>query len=192
MTIFYLIRHGEKKGGPGDVGLSESGKIQAERTARYFKKLPIAKIYSSPYARAKETAKIISHELNLDVIEENSLRERMNWETTNQTFDEFLKEWEYASHHPNFKPHLGDSVKETATRMKNIMGNLSVGNNNNHIILVTHGGAIQDFLVTVSKEFKILFTKGKIESMKECSVTKIVYGVKGIIVEYFDNIDHLG
>lgn len=191
MTTFYIIRHGSKKQHSENQGLSELGKTQAKLTAVFLKKLSIEAIYSSPSVRTKETAQIISQELKLPVIEENSLRERMNWESKNQSFDEFLEEWQHATRHPEFKPRKGDSVLETAKRMEDMIKKLSRENSNKTLALVCHGGAIRDFLVILSKRLKMPFPDVGIEIVRECSITKIVYRSEKIVVKYFDNVDHL-
>ena len=191
MTTFYLIRHGNKKRQPGDLGLSELGKGKAKRTARYIKKIPITGIYTSPYARAKETSQIISSVLNLPVIKEDLLKERMNWGSEHQSFPEFMQDWEYATHNPEFKPKYGYSVKETAKRVCNFMKKLADNTKNGNIILVTHGGSIRDFLAMLSKKYSDLFVKRQMEGIRECSITKVVFNEEKIVVEYFDNIDHL-
>lgn len=192
MTTFYIVRHGNKKQHSENLGLSELGKKQAKRTAVFLKKLlSIEAIYSSPSIRTKETALIISRELNLPVIEENSLRERMNWESKNQTFDEFLKEWQYATRNPEFKPKIGDSVLETAKRMEGMVKKLSRDHSNKGLVLVSHGGAIRDFLLIISKKLKMPFPDERIDIVRECSITKIIYQSEKIFVKYFDNVDHL-
>ncbi|MDO8497402.1 MAG: histidine phosphatase family protein [bacterium] len=191
MTIFYLIRHGNKKKQPGDYGLSELGKAQSERTAKHLKIFPIIAICTSPYARAQETAQIIARILNLPVIIEQSLKERMNWEKEYRSFEEFIQEWQYATDNPESKPKFGDSVKETAKRIDDIINKLADDSENGHIVLVTHGGTIRDFLVILSKEYSLKFAEKQMEGVRECSITKIVLSRKKIIVKYLDNVYHL-
>ncbi|MDQ0171772.1 histidine phosphatase family protein [Paenibacillus tundrae] len=58
--MIYVVRHGIKEQHMGDVGLTEKGIVQAEQTAEYFKKLPNARIFSSPLRGAMDTANYIS------------------------------------------------------------------------------------------------------------------------------------
>lgn len=67
MTRFWLIRHAqpaeESRGrcyGALDVGLSGTGRAQMRQTAELLKTEPIAAIYSSPRARARESAGILA------------------------------------------------------------------------------------------------------------------------------------
>ncbi len=69
----YFVRHGESEGNlkkihQGDsVPLSKEGKRQVELVANRLKGIQIDTIYASPYLRAKQTAEIISKELDLSV-----------------------------------------------------------------------------------------------------------------------------
>jgi broad specificity phosphatase PhoE len=81
---FYIVRHGEtllnaehvRQGEEG--GLSEEGKQQAERVGAALKSLPIERIISSTYPRAKETALILKKYLRAPVLYSPLLAERRN------------------------------------------------------------------------------------------------------------------
>jgi probable phosphoglycerate mutase len=68
-----LIRHGlprhvENAGGePADPGLDAVGRDQAERMADRLSRESIDRLYSSPLARARETAAPLARRLNLEV-----------------------------------------------------------------------------------------------------------------------------
>lgn len=191
MTTFYLIRHGNKKSKPGDMGLTTLGKNQAKLTAEYLKKFPVTAIYSSPYVRTKETANIISEILKLPIIEESSLKERMNWEFEHLSFDAFIREWQHATDNPEFKPRFGDSVKDAARRLNYIIKRLAQEIQDGQIVLVTHGGIIRDFLVMQSNKYRLYFSNKQVDSVNECSITKVTSNGKTILVKYFDNDYHL-
>lgn len=60
MSTIYLVRHGKAAAGFGahpDPGLDDTGREQAAATAQKLAKLPQMPLYSSPLARAQETAK---------------------------------------------------------------------------------------------------------------------------------------
>jgi len=77
----YFVRHGESEGNKKkfhqgeEVPLSKKGFAQAKAVARRLKNIDIDLIYSSPYLRARQTASIIAHELNLPVKFWGQLRE---------------------------------------------------------------------------------------------------------------------
>jgi broad specificity phosphatase PhoE len=59
MATIFLVRHGKAAAGfdgHPDPGLDATGRIQAEATARFLAPLGPFPIYSSPLARARETA----------------------------------------------------------------------------------------------------------------------------------------
>ena len=67
MTQVFLIRHGETEWnrlgifrGTSEVPLNATGKRQAQAAGRYFTAIPLQSIYSSPRARALETATAVS------------------------------------------------------------------------------------------------------------------------------------
>jgi len=83
---FYFVRHGEtllnqahiKQGADGK--LSDVGVAQAHATGSSFRNLHIEAIYSSPYERAVETARLIQQELKKNVVVSTTplLAERKN------------------------------------------------------------------------------------------------------------------
>lgn len=83
MTNLIVVRHGEtnynlegRYCGSTDIDLNEKGYEQARILAQRLKNKSIGIIISSTMKRAKETAKIISNELGLPVIEMEKLVER--------------------------------------------------------------------------------------------------------------------
>lgn len=77
-----LVRHGEtdwnkinKFQGQSDVGLNEKGIAQAEALASALKEELLKAIFSSPIARAIETAKIINCYHNLTIEQRDGLKE---------------------------------------------------------------------------------------------------------------------
>jgi phosphoserine phosphatase len=77
----YFIRHGESEGNQKkfhqgeDVPMSEKGIDQANRVAKRLKEKDINVIYASPHVRTRQTADIISKELNLPVEYMDQLKE---------------------------------------------------------------------------------------------------------------------
>jgi len=168
MTTFYLIRHGEKQRLSGDPKLTEKGKWQAEQTGEFLKKFPIVIIYHSPLTRTKQTARIIAAKLKVEIVEEKMLTERMNWNGASP-FSEFMKEWLTAEKYPTYQPPYGDSVEKTAKRINDFLYTLSKKHPVKHIAIITHGGAIRDFLSSTFLEASQL----SCEDINECSVTRI-------------------
>ncbi len=77
MTRIYLVRHGTTEWnqeeifrGRVDIKLNETGRREAQALANYFQPISLQAIYSSPLARAWETAQAVAEgrklEINLD------------------------------------------------------------------------------------------------------------------------------
>ena len=77
VTTIILIRHGETAWnrehlfrGLKDIPLNDSGREQARKTAEVLRPLPVKAVYSSPLARALETAGTIARVKGLTPIVE--------------------------------------------------------------------------------------------------------------------------
>ena len=197
MNTFYLIRHGEKVGEAGNPGLTEKGKIQAEKTADYLKDKNIDKLFSSPYKRAQETAKIINNTLKVGVNLDERLKERMNWGSiAGQTLEEFLKEWEYSNYHRNFKSKAGISSLQAGKDVQNLINEISEEFPDKNIALTTHGGIVCDLLRNIYPEdelrkFKQDFPEKLDKLIKECSVTILTKNDNSLVLKELGYIKHL-
>ncbi|ANC22635.1 MULTISPECIES: histidine phosphatase family protein [Bacillus] len=78
-TKLYIIRHGRAEGNKINSSLlCPEGKIQAERLSDFLLQRNITNVnqlISSPFLRAKQTAKVISEKLHLECSIEDRLRE---------------------------------------------------------------------------------------------------------------------
>ncbi len=75
MTI-YLIRHCSAVGQEADAPLSEAGRHQAVRRASFLKERGVARIVSSPFKRAIDSARPLAQTLGLRVETDDRLAER--------------------------------------------------------------------------------------------------------------------
>ena len=79
MAELYLIRHGETEPsddlvfhGQGDAPLSAKGRLEAERLRDALRNVGLLCVYTSPLARARDTADIISTEGSLSCHTDNA------------------------------------------------------------------------------------------------------------------------
>ncbi len=145
---FYLIRHGDKIKTVGDPPLSEKGMKQAEATARHMQLYPIEQIIASPILRTQQTAKILADQLKLPVITDALLRERVNWgDDPDQSFNDFIAMWEKGSSDRDWNPPVGDSSRSAGARLQKVIESQS--DDKQHIVLITHGGIIADFVLNI-------------------------------------------
>lgn len=83
-ALVVLVRHGESQGNveglfssdKNTLPLTPLGEQQARVTARELKKLKVTRVVSSEVLRARQTAGIISAELDLEVVTDSRLNER--------------------------------------------------------------------------------------------------------------------
>ena len=196
MTTFYLIRHGQKEEVFGNPPLTTLGKQQAEITAKYLKDKKIARIYASPRIRTIQTASIIAKELNLRIIKDKRLIERMLWAgDTHISFDEFLDEWVKTDLDRNFKPRFGDSSIDTGKRVESLINEIGLETKGN-ILLVSHGGAIADFLRNNFSDSKLPIVKYKkydamFLKILECSITIVEKKEDNFFLKQIGSVDHL-
>lgn len=192
---FYLVRHGQKVGVPGDPPLTEKGKQQAIKTARHLSAFPIIHIVSSPLLRTQETAKHISDVLNLEFIADPLLIERANWDDPDMSESEFLKIWTQASDDRDWQPPVGDSSYAAGKRIEKMMENLST-TDHSHIVLVTHGGIIADFVRNIAEDDLLLLKKSDFYTyngghIEECSITIVEKEGRELNIACLGTTDHL-
>ncbi len=153
MTKICLVRHGETDWnklciiqGITDIPLNDVGREQARQTGLFLKSTKWDKIISSPMIRAKETAEIIADIVCADdIILDKDLVERSYGKAEGLTTEEANKKYpdknyEDAEKWDILKQRISSSVLRHA---KN--------NENNNIIIVSHGAAINSLLYTLSE-----------------------------------------
>lgn len=195
MTTFYLIRHGAKQHPTEDKFLIETGVKQAELTGDFLQDKNITALYASPLNRTQQTAKIITKFINLPIITDKRLRERINMgDRENETFEEFIKEWDKTQLDRNYIPPNGDSSFGTGERIKAVLE--EVAQENKTIAVVTHGGAIGDFLMNTFAENQLEFSidpdsNARYIEISECSITEVVKSGNKFILKKFGDASHL-
>lgn len=180
---FHFVRHGKRDRKIGDPSLTVEGRDEAEVLAKQFVLNDTTQIFSSPLARTRETAEIIARVLDLEVVVDARLRERMNWgDLEGQSFDDFITEWERCSRERDYQPQIGDSSIDAGRRVEAFVSDCYHQMRNDTVICVTHGGVLADFLLNVFS-FEELHRicpsfcddpySGNV--IQECSVTSMTY-----------------
>ncbi len=197
MGMFYLVRHGLKKQGTGDVPLSGEGAAQARATARHFRQKKITSVYASPLRRAAETAAFIAMELGYGVTEDSRLRERANWgDLPGQTFEQFVAMWNRCTRDREYIPPVGDSARKAGERLESFIRECAEQDPDCAIAAVTHGGLITDFLINIFPEQRLEqlypgFLAAQSRLIPECSITAVRYDRGTFEVELFASTAHL-
>jgi broad specificity phosphatase PhoE len=144
-----LIRHGESEGNrdrrftrhPG-ISLTDAGRAQVEAAATWIaaRYTPRA-IVSSPYARARETADILSARLNLAVTVEPDLRERSYGAFAGQLYETPPPGYDPAAY-CTWQPPGGESLEEVLTRAGAALDRVARARGVDDIVLVSHGAVM--------------------------------------------------
>lgn len=192
MTI-YLIRHGEKESGVSDPGLTTIGKRQARATGKHLSQFPISRIISSPFRRTVETAQHIGSVLGLTHEVDDALVERMEREVDRVNRDQFFTEWVKATHDRTYKPSYGDSSYFTGQRIQMLIESLA--DSDDHVVLVSHGGAIVDYLRNTFGDAAVAqlqrdYDLGTDYEMRNCAINTVVLGTAPKI-ELLNFVEHL-
>lgn len=197
-TTFFLVRHALKEKAIGDVPLTPKGVLQAQLTAKRLCKLPITAIYSSPLRRAKETAGYIALETKSTIQVDSRLRERTNWgDLPGQTFDEFVAMWERCTSEPEYLPPVGDSAKQAGERLSSFLTEIAQKHPfQSHIVMVTYGGLITDFLVNTFPGDQLdlwhpNFIAVQSQLIPECSITTLIYENGQYQIADLASVEHL-
>lgn len=151
MKIYY-VRHGqtnwnlEKKmqGGQTEKELNERGIKQAEETKNKLEKIKYNLVIVSPMNRAKQTAEIITQGKNIEIIEDERIRERRLGKLEgNPISPECEKKiWDYRL---NAKIENGENLEEFENRVIDFIKDIKEKYKNKTILIVAHGGVAKIF-----------------------------------------------
>ena len=155
-----LARHGQTEWnaqrrfqGKTDVPLNESGLNEARMLAVRLKNWPVDAIYTSPFSRALETAKIVS-DLNVNAVrlEVRSELEEMsfgNWEklSVHDVAKNFPGRYEAWKDDPSkVVPPGGESFEDVVKRVKPVLDDI-LNREDREVLIVAHGGVIRAIVV---------------------------------------------
>jgi probable phosphoglycerate mutase len=151
-TRIIAIRHGEtdwnvdtRIQGHLDIGLNETGRLQARRVAQALANEPIKAIYSSDLLRAWDTARAISEATGGALQAHTGLRERHFGVLQGRTFGEIeLTDPEqsrlWRKRDPDWAPEGGESLVQVSERIARAAFELGQRHIGEQIVLVAHGG----------------------------------------------------
>jgi len=195
-----LLRHGETKAnrenvvlGTSDVGLTALGKSQAHASAVRISNLGPDAIYTSPFARALETAQYISNLTGLEPNPKDGLQEMDSGEMEGtdanrmaELFPEYMASWKKDA--STTRPPGGETLGEVHSRAWKSTLEISHQHNGEHVIIVTHMFPIQGILCNAlglhSNQYnKISISLGSLSSIS-------ISGAE-TSVQYMNNTQHL-
>ena len=127
---FYFFRHGQTneneagvRYGTGiDAWLTDLGVEQANKLHEYFKDKDVDVVYSSPYRRAIDTAKIALSDKNIEIITKDELKESIFWLWTTESEEK--------------KKQIDDNFKLIKSCLESIVSS----DKRTNIAIASHGG----------------------------------------------------
>lgn len=152
MTELLLLRHGMPRSGLVDPGLSDAGRAQAERVARWLTGQDVSALVTSPLLRARETIAPVETSLGLtaDVIDD--LRE---WELDDpdapyDTLEDMAADDPRAlavaeGRYDDFVPEL-DTIAFQRRTVAAIDAVFARSRANDKVVVSTHGGFVSAYL----------------------------------------------
>jgi probable phosphoglycerate mutase len=155
MTLLYLIRHGStawnrdgRMQGWADPGLDAQGRQQVQALARRLYSESFEAFYSSPQARARETAEAVAAGHNMQVVYDDRLRERNLGEWTGLTFEEArvrnpeqaVDDWRIPG------PPGGESQAQLMARVSAVLDEVAARHPEGTVGVFSHGGALSAYL----------------------------------------------
>ncbi len=173
MSKIALVRHGETDynknriiQGRIDIPLNENGKLQALKTAEYFKNKRVDLMISSPLVRAKVTSQIIAEEIhyNNEILIDEAFIERNFGDADGKEIDHYIN-----LVHQEKIVGLEDS-KVISARMINGIINVCQKHPEKNIVIVCHSHSIKGVLAALEPEkydFKI--------NLVNCGITLLEY-----------------
>lgn len=148
--MIYLMRHGESVVNVEhrltcrryDGDLTELGREQARKAARWFAGKNLTQIRYSPFHRAEQTARFVAEAVGLTPIVDEDLCEincgNLEWRTDDAGWKAWTEVYERWLHfEPDARFPQGESYAEAVTRIKRALARTAPDENT---LLVTHGG----------------------------------------------------
>ena len=154
VTTILIARHGEtdwnrerRFQGHADPPLNELGREQARELAAALAESGVTAVYSSPLARARETAEIVAAALGLPVETRDALREvdvgswqGLTRDEVEERFPEGFRRWLVDFGHGWDE---GESYEELGRRVVAGLLELASRHAGERILVVTHGGPMR-------------------------------------------------
>jgi phosphoserine phosphatase len=155
MTLLYLIRHARstwnaegRMQGHADPPLDDLGREQARSLADRLQHETFHAMYSSPLARARETAEIIAAPHSLPIRFDDRLKERRLGEWRGLTGDEVNERFPERAN-GNWRilgPPGGENQSALTTRAAAVFTDILAAHPEDTVAVVSHGGLLTAYL----------------------------------------------
>lgn len=176
MAILYLMRHGQtyfnlwhKIQGSTDSPLTPAGIQQAKNVGKYFKenKIIFTKAYSSTAERACDTLELATGLTQHQYDRLKSLKEQAfgSFEAQDERLNPPVPYGDF------FVKYGGEDSDAVGQRMLNTLTRIMKNAPEGNILVVSHAGAILNFLKTINLDMKKIFAA----NFTNCSIVKLTY-----------------
>lgn len=156
MTVFHLLRHGEREQSrvlvgrlPG-FGLTERGRADIAAVAEGLAGRDVAALYASPLQRTRESAEIVAARLKLPIAFRDDLIELDFGEWTGATFEAIRGDprWPAWSTQRSLATIPGgESMRQVQRRAVEALIEIGERHPDEAVVLVSHGDVIRSALV---------------------------------------------
>jgi broad specificity phosphatase PhoE len=183
MGRLILVRHGESEGNrqrmfaerAHELPLTELGYEQAQAAAHTIAShFRTRRIVSSPYVRARETARVIAERLGSAVEIEPRLHEREVGVFRGQPYASMRSAPGYDAKRPwEWQPEGGESFVDVQSRVAPILDRLASETQGRDVVIVSHGGVMMSLWAHVTGQWTALHTP------PNCGIVVIEHGARG-------------
>lgn len=194
-TRLYLLRHGEttwnvarRYQGTLDSPLSDAGREQTRRLREALRGVPLQAVYSSPLARALETASAIAGPHGLPVHPHDGLSEIRVGEWEGLTVSEIEQRYAEVARRWYEQPHLtripgGETIEEMRARAVAAVDEIVRRHAGAPVAVVAHGGVNKTVLLTVLEA--PLSSYWRIRQANAC-INVVEYGGRPVVLTLND------
>ena len=164
MPRVILIRHAESEGNRDrvftltpDVSITEIGRAQAATAAEWIAaRYTPARVVSSPFRRARQTADILATRLGLEVHVEEDLREQCYGTLAGQPYGVLRECTDYdpTAYWTWAPPGGGESLVEVAARAGAALDRVARAHPDDDVLVVSHGGVMMALWRHVTGEWR--------------------------------------
>ncbi len=156
MSTLFLVRHGETNWnlsgqimGEQPVPLNQNGEAQVKRLASFLKSRSIHALYSSPVARALQTAEILASVLQVPVTADQGLTEINvgEWEGRywKDLTDEFARQ-QFYTRPEEARPPGGETLREVQARAIAVVERARALEEADQLLFVSHADVVRTIL----------------------------------------------
>jgi broad specificity phosphatase PhoE len=156
MTVFHILRHGEREqsrvlvGRAPGYGLTEKGRAEIAAVADRLAGEGVTALYASPLQRTRESAEIVGARLGLPITLRDDLLELDFGDWTGKTFDEIRGDpnWPAWSTRRSLAAIPGgESMREVQRRAVEALIEIGGRHPEENVVIVSHGDVIRAALV---------------------------------------------